>query len=65
MSLASQSRVREEEEFEEVTLTLDCVRLWELIRRTHLTHIFGDGDPIREVNILKQETRFGALRQRE
>jgi hypothetical protein len=65
MSLASQSRVREEEEFQEVTLTLDCVRLWELIRRTHLTHIFGDGDPIREVNILKQETRFGALRQRE
>jgi hypothetical protein len=27
MSLASQSRVREEEEFEEVSLTLDCVGL--------------------------------------
>jgi hypothetical protein len=65
MSLASQSRVREEEEFEKFSLSLDCVGLWELIRRTHLTHIFGDGDPMREVNILEQETRFGALRQGE
>jgi hypothetical protein len=65
MSLASQSRVREEEEFEEVSLTLESVGLWELIRRTHLTHIFGDGDPMREVNILEQETRFGVPRQGE
>jgi hypothetical protein len=65
MSLASQSRVREVEEFEEFSLSLDCVGLWELIRRTHLTHIFRDGDPMREVNILEQETRFGALRQGE
>jgi hypothetical protein len=46
MSLASQSRVREQEDFEEAYMTLDSVKLWELIRRTHLTHIFGDGDPI-------------------
>jgi hypothetical protein len=65
MSLASQSRVREEEEFEEFSQSLDCVGLWELIRRTHLIHIFGDGDPMREVNILEQETQFGALRQGE
>ena len=65
MSLASQSRVKEEEDYEEAYLALDCVTLWELIRRTHLTHIFGDGDPMREVNILEQETRFAALRQGE
>jgi Zinc knuckle len=59
MSQASQSRVKEEEEY----LALDCVKLWSFIRRTHLTHIFGDGDPMREVNILEQETRFAALRQ--
>jgi hypothetical protein len=28
MSLASQSRVREEEDFEEAYLALDCVKLW-------------------------------------
>jgi hypothetical protein len=65
MLLASQSRVREEEDFEEAYMSLDSVKLWELIRRTHLTHIFGDGDPMREVNILEQETRFAALRQGE
>jgi Zinc knuckle len=65
MSLASQSRVREEEDYEEAYLALDCVKLWELIRRTHLTHIFGVEDPMREMNILEQETRFAALRQGE
>ena len=63
MSQASQGRVKEEEEYEEAYLALDCVKLWSFIRRTHLTHIFGDGDPMREVNILEQETRFAALRQ--
>jgi hypothetical protein len=58
-----ESRVREEEDFEEAYMSLDSVKLWELIRRTHLTHTFGDGDPMREVNILEQETRFAALRQ--
>ena len=63
MSQASQSRVKEDEEYEEAYMALDCVKLWSFIRRTHLTHIFGDGDPMREVNILEQETRFAALRQ--
>jgi Zinc knuckle len=63
--VASQSRVREEEDFEEAYMTLDSVKLWELIRRIHLTHIFGDGDPMREVNVQEQETRFAALRQGE
>jgi hypothetical protein len=65
MSLPSKSRVREEEDFEEAYMKLDSVKLWELIRKTHLTHIFGDGDPMREVNVLEQETRFAALRQGE
>lgn len=63
MSPASQSRVREEEDFEEVRLTLDCVRLWGFIRETHLTHIFGVGDPMKEVNALEQEIRFSGMRQ--
>ena len=65
MSLASQSRVREEEDFEETCLALDCVKLWELIRRTHLTHIYVVEDPMNEMNILEQETRFAALKQGE
>ena len=65
MSPASQSRVREEEGFEEVRLTLDCVSLWGFIRATHLTHIFGAGDPMKEVNCLEQEIRFSSMRQGE
>ena len=42
MSLMSQSRVREEEKHKTAYLTLNCVLLWTLIRKTHLTHIFGD-----------------------
>ena len=37
MSAASQSRVKEEEEFKSVYDTQDCVLLWALIRRTHRT----------------------------
>jgi hypothetical protein len=64
MSLASQSRVREKD-FEEAYLSLDCVKLWELIRRTHLTHICCVEDPMKERNILEQETRFAAVKQGE
>jgi hypothetical protein len=63
MSPASQTRVKEEEDFEEVRLTLDCVRLWGFIRETHLTHIFGVGDPMKELNALEQENRFNRLIQ--
>lgn len=65
MSLGSQSRVREEEEFRDAYLSLDCVMLWTLIRRTHLTHVFGDTDPMKEVNMQEQESRYAALRQGE
>ena len=63
MSAGSQSKVREEPEFEEAFLNLDCVRLWNFIRRTHLTHVFGDGDQMRVVNIQEQEVRYSELKQ--
>ena len=43
MSPASQSKVQECEGYEDALLLRDCVLLWEFIRRTHLTHIYGDG----------------------
>ena len=66
MSPASQCRVREEEEdFEDARQNLDCVRLWGFIRETHLTHIFGVGDPQKEVNALEQQIRFAGMKQGE
>ena len=65
MSPASQSRVREEEDFEQAFMTLDCVLLWSLIRKTHLTHIFGDSDPMNDVNMHEQENKYNSLRQGE
>ena len=56
MSTDSQSRVREEEGYRTAYLTLDCVLLWTLIRRTHLTHMFGDTDPMKEINQRRSQT---------
>ena len=63
MSLASRSKVSEEEGFLAAELNLDAIQLWDFIRRTHLTHIYGAGDPIMGVNIKEQEARYSALRQ--
>ena len=65
MSMDSQSRVKEEEEYRTAYLTLDCVLLWTLIRRTHLTHMFGDSDPMKEINQHEQESKYGMMRQGE
>ena len=65
MSLASQTRVREEEDFHEAYMTLDCIILWTMIRRTHLTHMFGDDDALVEINQHRQESRYGSMRQGE
>ena len=65
MSTDSQSRVREEEGYRTAYLTLDCVLLWTLIRRTHLTHMFGDTDPMKEINQHEQESKYGMMRQGE
>ena len=65
MSIASQSKVQEEEGYERAHIDLDSVKLWGFIRRTHLTHIFGVGDPLLEVNVQEQESRYAVLRQGE
>ena len=65
MSLASQTRVREEEDFQEAYMTLDCIMLWTMIRRTHLTHMFGDDDALMEINQHRQESKYGSMRQGE
>jgi hypothetical protein len=44
---------------------LDCVLLWGFILETHLTHIFGVGDPMKVVNALEQLRRFPGMRQGE
>ena len=59
MSMDSQSRVREEEGYR----VRPRVVLWTLIRRTHLTHMFGDTDPMMEINQHNQESKYGMMRQ--
>ena len=65
MSLLSQSRVKEEEEYRTAYLTLDCVLLWTLIRRTHLTHMYGGDEALQEFNQHEQESKYGSMRQGE
>ena len=57
MSPASQGKVEELEGYEAALLSRDCAQLWEFVRRTQLTHIYGDGDPMVQVNIQEQESR--------
>ena len=63
MSPAFQGRVQESEGYEAALPLRDCVQLWEFVRRTHLTHIYGDGDPMVQINIQEQESRYADLRQ--
>ena len=63
MSPASQSKVQEEPGYADALIARDCVLLWEFIRRTHLTHIYGDGDPMQALNIQDQEQRYNAIKQ--
>ena len=63
MSNGSQSKVREEPGFEAARMQLDSVKLWEYIRRSHLTHIYGEDDSMRAVNIHEQTLRYNYLRQ--
>lgn len=50
MSAASQSKIKEEPGYEAACVAGDCVILWRLIRRIHLTHIYGDLDPMIQFN---------------
>ena len=63
MSPASQSKIQEMDNFEQACLYRDCVQLWGFVHRTHLTHIYGEGDPMTQVNVQEAENRYNALRQ--
>ena len=57
MSPASQSKVQEMENFERACLERDCVQLLGFVLHTHLTHIYGEGDPTSQVNVQEAENR--------
>ena len=63
MSPASHSEVKEEDGFLDARGLKDCVALWDMIRRTHLTHVFGDLDPMVRLNKREQMARYSSLRQ--
>ena len=63
MSAASQSKVREDPEFKTAKESLDCILLCEITRKSHLTHTFGIGDPMRDINVSEQESRYANLKQ--
>ena len=65
MSSGSQSKVREEPGFESARMQLDSVKLWQFIKRSHLTHVYGEDDSMRAVNIHEQTLRYNYLRQGE
>ena len=63
MSTASESKVREEPGFESARMKLDSVKLWEYIKRSHLTHVYGEDDSMRAVNVHEQTIGYNYLRQ--
>ena len=65
MSTASKSKVREEPGYESARMRLDSVKLWEVIKRSHLTHVYGEDDSMRAVNVHEQTIRYNYLRQGE
>ena len=60
---ASQSKVREYPRFETAREALNSVKLWKLIRKSHLTHMYGDHDNMSSVNLYDQQMRYNELRQ--
>jgi hypothetical protein len=63
MSTQSQPKVREYPGFERSSLNLDSIALWNFIRKSHLTHIYGEADEMSAVNIHDQSLRYHNLRQ--
>ena len=63
MSTQSQSKVREYPGFERASLNLDSIALWTFIRKSHLTHMYGENDEMSAVNIHDQSLRYHNLRQ--
>ena len=65
MSPQSQSKVREEPGFEVACLNLDSIKLWTYIRKSHLTHMFGEDDEMSAANVHDQTMRYHNLKQGE
>ena len=63
MSAGSQSKVREEPGFEAARMQLDSVRLRQFIKRSHLTHVYGEDDTMRAVNKHQQSEKYNNMRQ--
>jgi hypothetical protein len=62
-SQISSAKVREFPGYEYAKASRDFIKLWRFIRRSHLTHVYGQSDHLRAVNINDQLIRFGNLRQ--
>jgi hypothetical protein len=63
MSAQSQAKVREYAGFEKACLDLNSLWLWTAIRKSHLTHIFGDEVEMTFANIHGQSVRYINMRQ--
>lgn len=63
MSLASLAKVKEFPEYAEAKKSRDVIKLWEFIRKSHLTHVYGEGDGMRAANINDQKLKFNNMRQ--
>ena len=65
MSAASRCKIQEQGKYAACNIAKDPVILWELTRRTHLTHNNGEGDHLQLLNIKEQEARYECLKQGE
>jgi hypothetical protein len=60
--MASLAKFREFAGYEEAKTSRDVIKLWGFIRRSHLTHVYGQSDNMRAVNINHQVIRFRNMR---
>jgi hypothetical protein len=63
LSPESLAKLKEEPDWDETYLALDTIKLWQYIRRSHLTHIYANDDEMSTLNIHDQSFRYNSLRQ--
>ena len=63
ISPESMAKLKEEPDWERTYLTLDTIKLWRFIRRSHLTHVYANDDEMSTLNIHDQSLRYNNLRQ--
>jgi hypothetical protein len=63
MSPQSQAKVKEFPGYEAAKSTRNVIKLWEYIRKSHLTHMYGASDNMRAVNVNDQKMKFNNMRQ--